>query len=398
MKKLRRTKFILLLVAAVFLTTLSGCGEAGDLAQSQISSDSKLETHPSDTEPDTPPSEEALSSSKDEIAVTPTAAKSVELELYETADFSLQIPKGWTVTSGGTGMYHSIRVQDPAEPLNQIFVLLKADALLHSQEGKDAWAYYSGISGVPGMQIFALAPVLSTPSTENFFKIFPQYADFAVQAEPGYTGYTFPRFDGFAVTDRFASASLLSSYALGEETLRASFTENGKEGEGMFAASVVDFGSVDIAAGLPVGYIIPRADGGYYMAYNVMAVTAAKDTFIEWESVLTKCLGTLAYSESFVKATEQAGEEKVAMSKEISRITNERLEIIMAAWEDRNVEQDITSQMQSDETGGYERVYDTQTGEIYRAEAGWYESTGSDRYKPVTENKMYAEPISGYIE
>ena len=171
-----------------------------------------------------------------------------------------------------------------------------------------------------------------------------------------------------------------------------------KEGEGMFAASVVDFGSVDIAAGPPSGYIIPRADGGYYMAYNVMAVTAAKDTFIEWESVLTKCLGTLAYSESFVKATEQAGEEKVAMSKEISRITNERLEIIMAAWEDRNVEQDITSQMQSDETGGYERVYDTQTGEIYRAEAGWYESTGSDRYKPVTENKMYAEPISGYIE
>lgn len=65
MKKLRRTKFILLLLAAVFLTTLSGCGEAGDLAQSQISSDSKLETHPSDTEPDTPPSEEALSSSKD---------------------------------------------------------------------------------------------------------------------------------------------------------------------------------------------------------------------------------------------------------------------------------------------------------------------------------------------
>ena len=174
--------------------------------------------------------------------------------------------------------------------------------------------------------------------------------------------------------------------------------KNGKEGEGMFAASVVDFGSANIAAGPPSGYIIPQADGGYYMAYNVMAVTAAKDTFIEWESVLTKCLGTLAYSESFVKATEQAGEEKVAMSKEISRITNERLEIIMAAWEDRNVEQDITSQMQSDETGGYERVYDTQTGEIYRAEAGWYESTGSDRYKPVTENKMYAEPISGYIE
>ena len=302
MKKLRRTKFILLLLAAVFLTTLSGCGEAGDLAQSQISSDSKLETHPSDTEPDTPPSEEALSSSKDEIAVTPTAAKSVELELYETADFSLQIPKGWTVTSGGTGMYHSIRVQDPAEPLNQIFVLLKADALLHSQEGKDAWAYYSGISGVPGMQIFALAPVLSTPSTENFFKIFPQYADFAVQAEPGYTGYTFPRFEGFAVTERFPSTGGLSAYALNDEILRATFTEGGKEGEGMFAASVVDFGSAEIAAGPPVGYQVPSADGGYYMAYNVMAVTAVKDSFLEWVDILTECARSLEYSESYVNA------------------------------------------------------------------------------------------------
>ena len=46
----------------------------------------------------------------------------------------------------------------------------------------------------------------------------------------------------------------------------------------MFAASVVDFGSVPIAAGPPVGYQLPQADGGYYMAYNIMAVTAAKDT------------------------------------------------------------------------------------------------------------------------
>ena len=378
---MKKKSVLSLLLAAALALSLTGCAGQGQ---------------PGGKEP-VVNSDGTITKEENGVKITETAAKSVETELYETADFSLQIPKGWTVTSGGTAMYHSIRVQDPSQPLNQMFVLLKAEGLLHSQEGKDAYAY-NVTMGNTWAQMLSQAPVLTTPSTENFFKLFSEYAAFVEQWEPSYAGYTFPRFDGFAVTDRFASASLLSSYALGEETLRASFTENGKEGEGMFAASVVDFGSVDIAAGLPVGYIIPRADGGYYMAYNVMAVTAAKDTFIEWESVLTKCLGTLAYSESFVKATEQAGEEKVAMSKEISRITNERLEIIMAAWEDRNVEQDITSQMQSDETGGYERVYDTQTGEIYRAEAGWYESTGSDRYKPVTDKKLYAEPISGYIE
>ena len=86
------------------------------------------------------------------------------------------------------------------------------------------------------------APVLTTPLHRKLFQ-----AVFGIRGVCRAVGaelcrYTFPRFDGFTVTDRFASASLLSSYALGEETLRASFTENGKEGEGMFAASVVDFG------------------------------------------------------------------------------------------------------------------------------------------------------------
>ena len=41
------------------------------------------------------------------------------------------------------------------------------------------------------------------------------------------------------------------------------------------------------------------------------------------------------------------------MSKEISRITNERLEIIMAAWEDRNVEQGITRQTHNNKIKRY---------------------------------------------
>lgn len=63
-------------------------------------------------------------------------------------------------------------------------------------------------------------------------------------------------------------------YALNDEILRLPLPKEEKRDEGMFAAlSVVDFGSAEIAAGPPVGYQIPSADGGYYMAYNVMAVT-----------------------------------------------------------------------------------------------------------------------------
>ena len=56
-------------------------------------------------------------------------------------------------------MYHSIRVTDPEEPLNQMFVLLKADALLHSQAGKEAWQYTYAAGQQPGVPIYPCAGI-----------------------------------------------------------------------------------------------------------------------------------------------------------------------------------------------------------------------------------------------
>lgn len=334
---------------------------------------------------------------EEKVKVTQTAAKSVQTEKYETADFSITIPKGWTVTTGGTNIYHSIRISDPNEPLNQMFILLKADILLHSQDGKDAWQQNYAMGNTQA-SIFAKAPVLANPSTEGFFKIFPQYTAFVSDVEPDYSGYTFPNFDGFTVTDRFDSTSSLKSAALGDELLRATFTDNGKEGEGMFSASVVDFGSYAISGGNVVNYQLQTADGGYYMAYNIVAITAAKDTFIEWQGVLTDCMKTLNYSDSFVSATNQASNEKVALAKQISQNFNQTMDAMISSWESRNKSQDIMSQKQSDSTLGYERVYDTETNEIYRATNGFTDVYDGKRYKAVTDDNMYTQPISGYIE
>ncbi len=331
------------------------------------------------------------------IRVTQTAAKAVQTEKYETADFSITIPKGWKVTSGGINIYHSIRVYDPNEPLNQMFILLKADVLLHSQAGKNAWQSLYNM-GQASAALFANAPVLANPSTEGFFGIFPQYAAFVTQIEPTYAGYVFPQFNNFTVTDRFAAADPLKAYALGDELLRATFTENGKQGEGMFSASVVDFGSLSISDGTVNNYQLQAVDGGYYMAYNIVAITAVKDTFIEWESVLSDCMKTLEYSDSFVSATNQASNQQVAVANQISQNFNQTMDGMMASWESRNKSQDILSQKQSDATLGYERVYDTETNEIYRATNGFSDSYDGKRYQPVTDDNMYTQAISGYIE
>ena len=107
---------------------------------------------------------------------------------------------------------------------------------------------------------------------------------------------------------------------------------------------------------------------------------------------------TIKYSDSFVSATNQASNEKVAQAMEFSKNANQVLDGMMDSWEKRNTSQDIISQKQSDATLGYERVYDTETGEIYKATNGFTDVYDGKRYEPVTDDNMYAEPISGYIE
>lgn len=74
------------------------------------------------------------------------------------------------------------------------------------------------------------------------------------------------------------------------------------------------------------------------------------------------------------------------------------MDSMMSSWESRNKSQDIISQKQSDAILGYERVYDTETNETYRATNGFTDAYDGSRYQPVTDDNMYTEAISGYIE
>lgn len=53
--------------------------------------------------------------------------------------------------------------------------------------------------------------------------------------------------------------------------------------------------------------------------------------------------------------------------------------------------------LKSDATLGYERVYDTDTGEIYKAYNGFTDDYDGQKYKSISE-EMYTEKTSGYIE
>ena len=163
--------------------------------------------------------------------------------------------------------------------------------------------------------------------------------------------------------------------------------DEGKEGEGFFMASVVDFGDINMYG----------TDISYYMIYNIMGITAVKDEMIDYKDILTNSLNTLEYKDSFVQKTIDDGNKETKRALALNAQMQAAYDSYNQAWENRQTSYDITSQKYSDATLGYERVYDTETGDIYKAYNGFTDDYSGSRYEPVTDN-MYTEAVTGYIE
>ena len=235
------------------------------------------------------------------------------------------------------------------------------------------------------------APVLSSPSTENFFKIFNSYVSLVKTYEPTYSSFDFPSFGSFKSVERFASNSNMKSQAISPALLRATFTDAaGTKGEGLFTADIIDF-----AGNMMSGFGI---DAGYYMAYNIAAITCEENSLIEWKDILCQSLSSIDYSQSYVNSAIQQSNESTANAMQIRNELSSISDGIMDSWEKRNTSQDIISQKQSDATLGLERIYDTEKDEIYMAKNGWSDTNKDERFQLVTDDSMYLKATSGTIE
>ena len=311
---------------------------------------------------------------EDNWTVVPLASAQ-ELVPYSCTEFSMNIPEGWTVESApaAAGMFHAIRVYDPACPVNQILFQIKMQPLFPSEDARALMAV-----NFPDMQH---CPVLYDVSTEGFFSVFSDYAA-SFEFEPALGSFRMPGIQNFAVQESFEGNGQMSSVAVSSNVVRATFTQNGAEGEGMFSVELVPFA---IESGF-----------GYYMAYNIVAITAEKDSFQDWEDMLSRSLGSIAYSQEFVSYAMSQSDQTVATSQQLSQSASEMSDSIMSSWENRNRSQDIMSQKQSDATLGYERIVDTETGNIYKIDNGFTDWYDGSRYKSITDDQ-YTDSVEAVI-
>ena len=312
------------------------------------------------------------------VKIVANEVSKIELEEYKTDLFSINKPKGWKVETIGDYIHYTIKIYNPENPTYQFFFNMKTEGYNKSEDAKK-WqqTYYPN-------SIFAKTSVIATKDTEGFYKIFNDLGTLNNTST-----FTFPTLSNFTVSENLGKGSL------GGDMLRATFKDsNGKEGEGIFTAYVYDAGPYYVYENIISG---KQIDIQYLNVYDAIFITTPKGELVDWQDILNSVASSLVFTDTFINGFNNQQDAVMKNFQQIRAIGNQISDGIMDSWNKRNKSFDIISQKQSDATLGYERVYDTETGDIYKAYNGFTDEYNGNRYKPITDD-MYIKKTSGYIE
>ena len=308
------------------------------------------------------------------VNIVKNESSKIKYEDYDNSLVSLKIPKGWKVEVPQVDYIHyTFKVYNPENPNYMIIFGLKQEGFMKTEKARSTWAKL-----YPDTVFAKLSPV-NPQTAEGFYKVWNDNAKLANQIDFKYE--FFPYFNEFAVIDTIGKTQL------GGDILRATYKNGEDLMQGLFTATVSDVGS----------YYMYGVDVWPLNVYHIIMMTAPDEEFINWQEIYDYCLSTITFSDTFINGFNTEEAQLAATIQANQKIYDSISDMIMDSWEKRNNSYDIISQKQSDATLGYERVYDTDTGEIYKAYNGFTDDYSGSKYKPITDD-MYTQKTSGYIE
>ena len=198
----------------------------------------------------------------------------------------------------------------------------------------------------------------------------------------------------YAAKDASMASALGFSMSLSEGTVQeyfetdyqalyATFKENGWEGEGVYSAVIMD--SKDV--------VIRGANYGAWEINCICTQWAPAGSLVNWAPVIDTIAKSFQYTDLYIQQWQQ-----IAQSVTEPKSTVSDNDPVMEAFEERSKSDTIIQEKRSDMLEEYERVYDNNTGEIYRAYNGFLDDMGDqNRYTPITDNQ-YTEGYVGWID
>ena len=221
------------------------------------------------------------------------SASTAEYETYEQPDgyFTMQIPKGWAVQTGGDFISYIIDVYDPAQPQREIYIQLCGTGF-QSAEGAALAQNYNA----SGETLF----VMPEATTQSYFEGWYQGLGGSFQLLQTLGGE--------------ANNALL----YGEATL-----PNGTQTEGVYSAVV---SSLEYNYGINLSMT---------MGQNVRVLTSAPGELDAWLPTLSACADSIQFSDLFQNKRAENWSQVLGTSASLSASWNAMTDQMMALWEAR---------------------------------------------------------------
>lgn len=393
-------KFIcILFIVTVLFASFSGCVTKQKLvypssSSSSLNSDSTGQEHQAEYS-ETSQSSIETDAEDDKLKIDIQPAEKLELELvkYNGGFFSIDLPSNWVIETTGEYQNFGFHAYDPQNTDRSIFFYGNMRYFMKSEEGKAAWQTYMQFGGYSDAAVYADAPVLNPATTEQFFNTFDEYTVYA--AKYGIS-HNFPEFDNLQVLEKTPRNSPISSNCIEDSILRVIFESESGPCEGLFAAGV---------SNTMTAYMY-NADAGYYTVYVITGISAPADEFIHLQETLTKSIGSFSFTSSYIQQGVDLINQGTQLALDVGQAMSQSAQAYNDAWYNRDKVNDTISQKRSDTTLGYERIYDSSTGEVYRAEIGFFDEYDSNRDEysnqglqrvPDDGYDYYSTPITGYV-
>ena len=308
---------------------------------------------------------------------------------YSDDRFSMKLPENWQVMTQGEYMTFCFKAWDPANPNRTIFMFMKLEPFLKSWAAKAKYQQVNDSLG--GNSIYktsADAPVMESCTLKGLLDSLPQVYDFC---DKYYSmGLTIspniiPQITKAEIVE--ATPSTLPAPATCKENVigRISYQDYlGQPCEGLVTAQPVDAMKYDFFG----------VDGWPYTVYLFMGVTSPVGEMQELEGVLTECLGSFNFEQSYVqRAIDLSNSETQALLAQ-GRAMQAAHDAMVNAWYAREQAHDISFQKWSDSFMGYDRLYDSSTGEVYLASVGFYDAYDLHREEYSNSNLQLVDKSS----
>ncbi len=290
------------------------------------------------------------------LNIRPAAWENVEWENYSSTYFTLQIPKGWNVQWQGDANQMQWMATSPDNTVG-------ISNMDHAYACKDARA--QGFLG--------FAVTMTGGTVQEFFE-----ATFQNSAEY-FTVKNSCVPDNIDLIRQVRPYDSIRDY----QSLYAVFKDDNVEGEGIYSAVVMD--SQDV-----------WFNGLNYGAWEVNCILtqwAPQGDLVNWAPVIAHIAQSFNYTDTYIRQWQFIAQSALTPYTGLSDT-----DPVMEAFEERSKSDTIIQEKRSDMIGEYERVYDNDSGNIYRAYNGFLDDIGDQsRFTSITDSQ-YTEGYVGWID